>query len=283
MWASMACVGATSKCVDSVRGRRRRAALGRAGGKSAANLEDVTAELLAQPLDQFTAERNARAKELKAAGQTDLAKEVAGLKKPPVHLWAANQVAKEEPARLRKLLESSRAVAKAQTGGKAARDLRTASEEFQNDLEAAATAAATVLQRDKHAASEETLRRIRDIFRLAAMQEGAVWDRLEKGALINEPEAGEDVLSMFQAGKPAPREKVSKADERAEQRRAEEAAERAAREDAERAEQLEATAQRLRREAKEAVAAAERADQRARAAEEQAADARAQAKKSQRA
>ena len=30
MWASMACVGATSKCVDSVRGRRRRAALGSA-------------------------------------------------------------------------------------------------------------------------------------------------------------------------------------------------------------------------------------------------------------
>jgi hypothetical protein len=246
------------------------------------NLEDVTAELLAQPLDQFTAERNARAKELKAAGQTNLAKEVAALKKPPVHLWAANQVAKEEAARLRKLLESSRAVAKAQTGGKAARDLRAASEEFQDDLEAAVTAAATVLQRDKHAASEETLRRVRDIFRLAAMQEGAVWDRLEKGALIDEPEPGEDVLSMFQAGKPT-REKVSKADERVEQRRAEEAAERAARDDAERAEQLEATAHRLRREAKEAVAAAERADQRARAAEEQAAEARAQAKKSQRA
>src|SRR5438067_7136841 len=67
------------------------------------DLDDVTAELLELPLDQFTARRNARAKELKAAGKAELASEVAALKKPPVHLWAANRAARGNQALLRKL------------------------------------------------------------------------------------------------------------------------------------------------------------------------------------
>ena len=247
------------------------------------NLEAITAELLAEPLDQFTSRRNARAKELKASGNAELAKEVVALKKPPVHVWAANRAAMEEPAILRKLVESAREVAKAQTGGKAARELRAASEGFQKNLEAAGNAAAATLKGGGHAANEETLRRIRDIFRQAVMQGDDVLERLQKGALIDEPEPGDDVLSMFQAGKPAVREKVTKADERAEERRASEAAAREAQAAAERAEQLEETAQRLRREANEAAEAAKRADQRAKAAEQQAAEAKADAKRSQRA
>lgn len=247
------------------------------------DIDDVAAGLLAQPLDQFTAARNARVKELKAAGKTDLAGQVAGLKKPSVALWAANRGAKEVPAILRELRQSAEALARAQTAGRTdARTLRAASDDFQEKLDAVATSASAVLGRDGHAATEETLRRIREIFRLAALQGGETWERLERGALITEPEPADDVLSMFQAGAgaAAPARKPTKADEQAEARRAKEAAQRQAEEDTQRAEQLEATARRLRAEVREAVAAAERAEQRAKAAEAEAARAKAQARKS---
>jgi hypothetical protein len=247
------------------------------------DIDDVAADLLAQPLDQFTAARNARVKELKAAGKTDLAAQVASLKKPSVALWAVNRVAKDEAATIRQLRRSAEALARAQTGGRTdARTLRAASDEFQERLDAVAKSATTVLERNRHAAAEETLRRIREIVRLAALQGGETWERMEKGALVNEPTPGEDVLSMFQASTvtPAPAGKPSKAEAQAEERRTKEAAKRQAEEDAQRAEQLEATARRLRAEVREAVAAAERAEQRAKAAEDDAARARAQARKS---
>ncbi|HET9848940.1 MAG TPA: hypothetical protein VFR68_10345, partial [Candidatus Dormibacteraeota bacterium] len=143
--------------------------------------------------------------------------------------------------------------------------------------------ATQALRRNGHAPTEEALRRIRDILRLAVTQGGEAWDRLTKGALTSEPEPADDLAAMFRAGSAGPAPKPSKADGRAEAQRAQEAAERAAQADLERAQQLEATAKRMRNEAKEAVAAAERAEQRARAAEEEAAAAKAQAGKSQRA
>ena len=252
------------------------------------DIESLTTELLAEPPDQFTARRNARVKELKAAGQNELAGELSAVKKPALALWAANQVARDDAPILGTLHESSQAVAKAQraTGAgrsNAARDLRAASEDFQHKLEAATNVAAGALRRHEHTATEETLRRIREILRLAVSQGGETWDRLTKGALTSEPEPVDDLASMFQAGAPAPAAKPTKAGERAEERRAMEAAERAAQADLERAQQLETTAKRLRREAKEAMAAAERAEQRAKAAEDDAASAKAQAQKSQRA
>lgn len=246
------------------------------------NLRSLTAELMAQPLDQFTGRRNTRVKELKAAGQTDLAKQVATLKKPAVHLWAANQV--RDRALLAGLRRAAQDVAKAQAAAatgrvNAAQDLRAASEEFQRKIDAAAAAAAGALRQGKHAAGEETMRRIREIFRLAALQGGETWAQLQEGALTTEPRPGDDMLQMFAAGATAG---TGKRAEQAEARRTAELAERAARADAERAQQAIAAAERRRQEAKEAGVAAKLAAQRAAAAEKEAARARAQAKKSQR-
>jgi hypothetical protein len=247
------------------------------------DIDDVAGDLLAQPLDQFTAARNARVKELKSAGKTDRAAQVASLKKPSVALWAVNRVAKDEAATVRQLRQSAEALARAQRGGRTdARTLRSASGDFQERLDAVAKSATALLGRNRHAATEETLRRIREIARLAALQGDETWERLEKGALVTEPTPGEDVLSMFQASTvtAVPARKPSKAESQAEERRTKAAAQRQAEEDAQRAEQLEATARRLRAEVREAVAAAKRAEQRAKAAEEEAARARAKARKS---
>lgn len=246
------------------------------------NLRSLTAELMAQPLDQFTTRRNARVKELKASGQADLARELAALKKPAVPLWAANQA--RDRAQLGGLRRAAQAVAKAQgaaaTGRvNAAQDLRAASEQFQRDLETVAATAASVLRADQHVPAEETVRRIREIFRLAALDGGDTWDRLQEGSLTVEPRPGDDMLEMFAAGAtPA----TGKRAEQAEARRAAELADKAARADAERAQQAVAAAERRRQEAKEAAVAAKLAANRAAAAEKEAARARAQAKKSQR-
>jgi len=249
------------------------------------NLQDLAAELLAQPLDQFTSYRNARVKELKASGHGDLASQLSALKKPSVSLWAPNQVARSGTALLRDLRQSAQTLAKAQAGAgagraNAAQELRRASEDFQQKLDAASNAAAAALREGQHPAGEETLRRCREILRIAALKGGETWDQLQKGALASEPQPADDVLEMFGSGSTAA---VGKSAERMEQRRAAAAAEKAARADAERADEAAATAQRLREEATSASTAAQRAADRATAAEEEAGRARAQAEKSRRA
>jgi hypothetical protein len=245
-------------------------------------LEALTADLLGQPLDQFTAHRNARVKELKASGQADLARELAAVKKPAVPLWAANQV-HDRPllAELRRAAQSvSKAQAAAATGrANAAQGLRAASEEFQRQLESITTVASSALRQGQHAAGEEMLHRIREIFRLAALQGGETWDRLQEGDLTAEPRPRDDMLEMFAAGATAGSGRRA---EQVEARRAAELAEKAARADAERAQQAIAAAERRRQEAKEAAVAAKLAAERAAAADKEAARARAQAKKSQR-
>ncbi len=247
--------------------------------------EDLMAELLAQPLDQFTSYRNAKAKELKASGDADIAGELSGLKKPSVSLWAANQVARTDAAVLLDLRQSAKALAKAQAAAgvgrpNAAQELRRASEDFQQRLDAASNVAAAALRQGEHRAGDETLRRVREIFRIAALKGGQTWDQLQKGALASEPAPGDDVLEMFGSGS-GPVD--SKAADRMEKQRAMAAAEKTARADVEHAKEAAATALRLRDEATAAAAAAQRAADRATAAEEEAVRAKAQAEKSQRA
>ena len=179
---------------------------------------------------------------------------------------------------------SAQALAKAQTAAgagraNAARELRGASEDFQQKLDAASNAAAGALRQGQHPAGEETLRRVREIFRIAALKGGETWDRLQKGALASEPHPADDVAEMFGTSTAA----AGKTAQRLEQQRAAAAAEKTARADAERARETAATALRLRQEATAAASAAKRAADRATAAEEEAARAKEQAEKSRRA
>src|SRR2546426_5845953 len=164
------------------------------------NLDDVVAELLSGSLNEFTNGRNAKAKELKAAGQRELADEVAGLKKPPVAVWAVNQLGQRNKRALERLRRAGEGVVQAQSGAvtgrkNAAPELRSASEALQRELEAAVREAGDVLRVGDHAAEEATLRRVQEMLRLAAVSGGDTWDRLQRGALISEPRAAEDILT----------------------------------------------------------------------------------------
>src|SRR5260370_38768199 len=102
--------------------------------------------------------------------------------------------------------------------------------------------------------------RMRESFRLAALQGGDTWDRLKEGALTTEPNPGDDLIEMFAAGATPG---TGRRAEQAEARRAAELAEKAARADAERAQQAIAAAERRRQEAKGAAVAARLAPERA--------------------
>jgi hypothetical protein len=67
-------------------------------------LEGRIDALYALPLDRFTPERDALAKELQAAGEGESAKRVKGLRKPVVSAWGLNALAREDPEGVRELL-----------------------------------------------------------------------------------------------------------------------------------------------------------------------------------
>jgi hypothetical protein len=261
------------------------------------NLDAVVAELLAGPLDEFTSRRNSKAKELKAAGQRESAAEVAQLKKPPVAVWAVNQLARRNKPALERLRRAGEAVVQAQAGAvsgrkNAAPELRSASDALQRELEAAMREASEVLRAGEHAADEATLRRVQEMLRLAAVSGGEAWDRLQRGALVSEPRAGEDMLTAafalaVNAGAEATRAKAS--DTSAARTAAREAAEtekrietehvlRTAKADDEAAQQAGQTAHRLREEADRITADAKRAGEKARQAEKELVRANARAK-----
>lgn len=69
------------------------------------DLDSVADELYGLPLGDFVATRNARAKEAKAAGERDLAAEIAALVKPTKAGWLTNQLVRRRRGEITPLLE----------------------------------------------------------------------------------------------------------------------------------------------------------------------------------
>ena len=257
-------------------------------------MDDEVAQLLAGPLGEFTSRRNAKAKELKQAGRRELAAEVAGLKKPPVAVWAVNQLARRDGPLLERLRRAGADVVRAQSSAvagrkNAAQELRSVTDALQRELEGAVRATGEGLRAEGHAADEATLRRVQEMLRLAAVSGGQTWDRLQRGALLNEPQAGEDMLTAaFAVGGGATRANNIDRKERGAAREAAETekrielehALRTARFDEQAAQDAEQTSRRLRDEADRMAADAKRSSQKARQAENEVKRALAKAKAS---
>lgn len=73
-------------------------------------LVDVADELYALAPEEFTAARNARAKQVQAAGDRELAASIRALAKPTAGAWLANQLVRRDPAALDPLLDLGRAL-----------------------------------------------------------------------------------------------------------------------------------------------------------------------------
>jgi hypothetical protein len=106
-------------------------------GKADPQAEEI-ARLYSLPLDEFTAERDAAAKRLKADGDAEGAKRIKALRKPNAPAAAINRAVRAEPAAARDLIEAGQRLEAAQSealAGKGADALRAASAEHADAVE----------------------------------------------------------------------------------------------------------------------------------------------------
>jgi hypothetical protein len=253
------------------------------------DLDEVAGRLYGLPLEEFTRERDAAARELRKAKERDAAAEVAKLPKPSQGSWAANTLARERRKLVDALLAAGDELRGAQEGavaGKGAGALRDAAAAERAAVEALVEAAKE-LRPGGRKPTAQTLDRLRTTLHAAATDDD-VRAALDAGRLV-EDASGAGAWGLMEGGdapavtakprrKPAPKKK----DEAAERERKEkEAAEEAERERRQRleAELREARAERRSREREldRAEKAAERAAKRLADALAAADDAREQA------
>jgi hypothetical protein len=177
-------------------------------------------DLYAVPPKEFTAARDALAKELRDRGEADQAKRVASLRRPTAALWAANQLARRAPDEVRALLDAAERVrsyqARAVRGG-SGDDLRAAMGAQRSALARLEEEAAAALRDASLAASPSTLRAIQSTVQAAAAGAREMRERLRKGRLEHElaPAGFETLLGA--AAAPALRQGVAPSPKRVRQ------------------------------------------------------------------
>ena len=154
----------------------------------------ITAELMRTPLAGFTAARTAKVRELRRQGDRESADRIAALRKPSVVLWAVNQagsVARDEIRAVRAAGERVRQAQERLLRGDraAAAEMERATQEHRRGLDTLTRRLGMVLTAAGHAAPDDTLRRVAEVLRAAAVSDSGAWAALEAGTLTSEPEA----------------------------------------------------------------------------------------------
>ena len=225
--------------------------------------------LFALPLAEFTSARNDTVKRLKKAGEDEAAERVAALTKPSVPVWTINQLARQDKAAMRALLDAAAKLRKAQERALAGGDpeaLREAQRNERDALRDLTQRAEGILEQAGRPASRPVLERIRSTLGAAALAD-PTRDALKAGRLTDEVEmSGFDALAGIE---PAPRKPGQPRDELAERRKQKAEREREHR--------------RLEKNARDLEARARSAEERADEAEEAAAEARSAADEDRRA
>jgi len=159
------------------------------------------------PLGEFTAVRNALAKQLQKKGDNDAADEVKALPKPSASAWAVNQLFAREPEGMRSLLAAGERARKALQHTLTAGDaetLRGALQEEREQRDKLRKRAAEILSEDLRAPSQEILDRITVDLDALALSPGAA-EEAERGWLSQDLEPpGFEVLAGMQFAAPQP-------------------------------------------------------------------------------
>jgi hypothetical protein len=177
------------------------------------DLDAALATLYQLPLDQFVATRDQLARRLRAAGDRATARQIAGLRRPPVSAWAANQLAHAAPNAMAELLDAGAALRQAQQDALAgqpgaARQLRTATAHLRATITRLSQRAETLLVRSGHAASDATLSRLAATLQAAATGDEATRAALAQGRLPGDLDPAGFGLDVV----PAPAEPAGPAD-----------------------------------------------------------------------
>jgi hypothetical protein len=216
-------------------------------------VDEAAGRLYGLPLEDFTRERDARARELRKAKDREAAAAVGKLPKPSQAAWAANQLAREHRELIDALLAAGASLRDAQDAalaGRGSKQMRSAAAEERRAVDAL-IGAAKELRPAGRRPTDTTLDRLRTTLHAAAADE-AVRTALDAGRLV-EDAAGAGAWGLLGGGAEPPAEprerkpKPKPTQETAKERKAREAA--AEREAAEREER-----RRLEAELKEARA-----------------------------
>lgn len=134
-------------------------------------------DLYGLPLDRFTPERNALAKELRGEGRGEEAAGVAAMRKPSVAAWAVNQLVRTQRREVEELFEAGDALQRAQADLVAGRgqsgSLREASERERAALDALVRKARGLLSSEGRELTGTTLERVSETLHAAALDEDA--------------------------------------------------------------------------------------------------------------
>lgn len=226
-------------------------------------VDEVAGRLYGLPLEEFTRERDAAARELRKAKERDAAAVVAKLPKPSQASWAANTLARERRDLVDALLEAGDELREAQQGavaGKGAGALRDAAAAERAAVDAL-VAAAKELRPSGRKPTAQTLERLRTTLNAAATDD-AVRAALDQGRLVEDAAGGGAWGLVEGADVPAvtpPKPRREKAKDRAGAREREER-EQAEREERERRQQLEAELREARAERRSRERELERAE-----------------------
>ena len=147
--------------------------------------------LYALPLEEFTQERDELAKRLRKEANRDGAAAVKALKKPSVAAWAVNQVRRDRPEDVRRLLEVTEELHRVYKGLAAAgaRERLVEAADMQRDLIRSLVRCATqLLEAGGHSASETTLAKVADTLRATGLDE-EVREQVATGRVTKEQRA----------------------------------------------------------------------------------------------
>ena len=136
--------------------------------------EEARRNLFAAPLRDFIHRRDALARELRGKGAMEEAKALANLRKPPVGLWIANQLARLAPAEVRALLGATARLRQGQSAavrGASAEALREAMREQREALARLADAAGRAAVEAGTRLTPELQRRVQNTVQAAAASE----------------------------------------------------------------------------------------------------------------
>ena len=138
-------------------------------------------DLYGLPIERFTAERNALAKELRAEGCRDDAARVAAMRKPSLAAWAVNQLVRTQRRAVKALFDAGDALARSQSdllaGRGEARALREAGQRERASVTKLVEAASGLLTSEGHELSPSILERVSETLHAAALDKRARADR----------------------------------------------------------------------------------------------------------
>ena len=95
---------------------------------SKTDLEGDLDRLYQLPLSEFTSARDELVKRLRAQGESERAQEIKKLRKPPAAVWVVNQLARERPLDVQRLLKAGESLTRSQAKAAAGKSPKTFTE-----------------------------------------------------------------------------------------------------------------------------------------------------------